>query len=352
VTFKKIKFGKISIVVFLTALIWVWADLARDEPLDLPDVVVEVAKSSNPALWVSFVAEGEEPALRTSVTLTSVVLKGPARKVAAVKLLRNKGTLDLNLFLSPEREGMTKADIHPLDVLDFLKRSDELRQLGLTVIDCEPKRLTLRVQELVKTSVAVDCAGLDPSVQVKSLQPEMVEAYVPKDEADVRKAMVRLSPEEQNRAKNEPVAKTPYIELAPGQRRDVSAKVMIALAPAQNVLVSARVPAALGVCFSQNMQGKFRVVLENDQTELAAVLIRATTLAQQAYAQAPYQIILYVQDADRQATELPIQRPVVFNFPDEYVQKGEIEADQKPPTARFTLQQIVEPPGTTTESGP
>ena len=89
-TFKKIKFGKISIVVFLTALIWVWADLAQDEPLNLPDVVVEVAKSSNPALWVSFVAEREEPALRTSVTLESVVLKGPARKVAAVKRLREQ----------------------------------------------------------------------------------------------------------------------------------------------------------------------------------------------------------------------------------------------------------------------
>jgi hypothetical protein len=351
VTFKKIKFGKIAIVVFLTFLIWVWADLARDEPLDLPDVIVEVAKSSNPALWVSFVAEREEPALRTSVTLASVVLKGPARKVAAVKLLRNKGTLDLNLFLSPEREGMTKADIHPLDVLDFLKRSDELRQLGLTVIDCEPKRLTLRVQELVKMPVAVECAGLDPSVQV-SLQPETVEAYVPKDEGGVRKATVRLTSEEQNRAKNEPVEKTPYVELAPGQRRDIPAKIKVALAPAQNALTSARVPAALGLCFSQNMQGKFRVVLENDQTELAAVMIRATTLAQQAYAQAPYQIILYIQDADRQATELPIQRPVVFNFPDEYVQKGEIEADQKPPTARFTLRPIVETTGTTTESGP
>jgi hypothetical protein len=60
VTFKKIKFGKIAIVVFLTVLIWVWADLARDEQLPLPDVVVEVAKSSNPELWVSFVAEREE----------------------------------------------------------------------------------------------------------------------------------------------------------------------------------------------------------------------------------------------------------------------------------------------------
>jgi hypothetical protein len=157
-----------------------------------------------------------------------------------------------------------------------------------------------------------------------------------------------LSPDEQNRAKNEPVEKTPYVELAPGQRRDVPAKIKVALAPAQNALTSARVPAAVGLCFSQNMQGKFRVVLENDQTELAAVMIRATTLAQQAYAQAPYQIILYIQDADRQATE-PIQRQVVFNFPDEYVQKDEIKADQTPPTARFTLRPIVE---ANVESGP
>ncbi len=349
-TVKKIKFGKVAIVVFLTALIWVWADLARDEQLDLPDVVVEVAKSSNPELWVSFVSEREEPMLRTSVTLKSVVLKGPARRVTGVKLQRNEGTLNLNLFLSPEREKMTKAEVRSLDVLSFLKGSDEIRQLGLTVIDCEPRQLTLRVQELVKRSVAVDCAGLDPSVQV-SIQPETVEAYVPKDEADGRKAMVRLSPEEQKRAKNEPVDKTPYVELAPGQQRDVSAKVKVTLAPARNALLSARVPAALGLCVSQNVQGKFKVVLENDQTELAAVMIRATTLAQQAYAQMPYQIILYIQDADRQATE-PIQRPVVFNFPSEYVQKGEIEADQKPPTARFTLQQIVEAPGTTAESGP
>jgi hypothetical protein len=80
-------------------------------------------------------------------------------------------------------------------------------------------------------------------------------------------------------------------------------------------------------------------------------MIRATPDAKQAYAQMPYQLILYIQDADRQATET-IQRPVVFNLPSDYVQKGQIEADQKPPTARFTLRQIVETPGTTAESGP
>jgi hypothetical protein len=349
VTVKNIKFGKISIVVFLTALIWVWADLAQDERLNLADAVLEVAKSSNPALWVCFVAERDEPDLQTSVTLDSVVLKGPASRVAEVKRLKNKGALDLGLYLSPEREGLTKADLRTLDVLDLLKRSDEIHKLGLTVESCEPKRVTVRVQELVKMPVAVECVGLDPSVQVKSLLPDTVEAYVPKDGAGVRKATVRLNAEEQNRAKNVTVEKTPYVELVPGQRREVLTKVKVALAPAQNVLNSYRVPAAVGLCFSQNMQGKYSVTLLNDPTELGAVMIKATQLAQQAYAQVPYQMILYIQDTDRQATEEPIERQVVFNFPDDYVRRDEIKEDQAAPKAKFTLRRIVE---TNVESTP
>jgi hypothetical protein len=348
VTFKKVKPGKVSIVVFLTALIWVWADLAQDERLPLTDVVVEVAKSSNPALWVCFVTDEQESDLQTSVTLDSVVLKGPARRVADVKRLKNRGTLDLNLFLTPEREGLTKADVRTLDVLEFLKQSDEIRQLGLTVESCEPRRLALRVQELVKMSVPVKCEGLDAAVQVKSLQPETVEAYVPKEEAGERKATVRLTPEEQNQAKNVPVEKTPYVELASGQRREALAKVMVSLEPAQNVLSKYRVPAAVGICFNQNMQGKYAVILQNDRTELANVNIMATLAARDAYAQEIYQMVLFIQDADRQATE-PIQRAVVFSFPNEYLKRDEIRADQPPPMAKFTLRPIVE---ANVESGP
>jgi len=169
-----------------------------------------------------------------------------------------------------------------------------------------------------------------------------VEAYVPKDETGTRKATVRLTPEEQNRAKNAPVEKVPYIELIPGQRREVLSKVKIQLAPAENVLISDRVPAAVGLCFSQNMQGKYSVILENDPTEFTAVMVKATREAREAYAQMQYQILLYIQDSDRQATELPIRRPVLFNFPEEYLRKDGIKADQAPPIARFTLRPIVE----------
>ncbi|MCX5643257.1 MAG: hypothetical protein NTZ17_01020 [Phycisphaerae bacterium] len=341
-TAKNIKFGKVSIVVFLTILIWVWADLAQDERLILSDVVVEVAKSSNPALWVSFVDDQKEPNLQTSVTLDSVVLKGPASRVAEVQRLRNKGSLDLSLFLIADREGMTKTDVHVLDVMDFLRQSDDIRRLGLAVEDCKPQRLTVRVQELVKMSVAVECAGLDPSVQVK-IQPDTVEAYVPQEEAGVRTATVRLLADEQNRAKNVPVEKTPYIELVPGQRREVSTKVKVTLAPAEKSLIDDRVPAVLGFCFSQNMQGKFCIVLENDDpTTRAYVMVQATGEASKLYAKMMFQMILYIRDEDRQATEPVISREVVFNFPQESVQAGEIRANQPAPTVRFRLEPIAE----------
>ena len=50
----KIKYGKIAIVIFITVLIWVWADLALDKTLPVANIPVTVAKSTNPALWVSF----------------------------------------------------------------------------------------------------------------------------------------------------------------------------------------------------------------------------------------------------------------------------------------------------------
>jgi hypothetical protein len=91
------------------------------------------------------------------------------------------------------------------------------------------------------------------------------------------------------------------------------------------------------------MQGKYRVVLKNDPTDLDNVMIKATKEAQLAYTQSLYQLILYIQDSDRQATE-PIERAVAFNFPDDFLQKDEIKADpdQQLPKAKFLLQPIPE----------
>ena len=49
----KLKYGKIAIVVFITILIWVCADLALDEEFNFANATIRVVMS-NPKLWVSF----------------------------------------------------------------------------------------------------------------------------------------------------------------------------------------------------------------------------------------------------------------------------------------------------------
>ncbi len=330
---KKIKFGKISIVIFLTALIWVWADLAQDERLELSGVTIEVARSSDPTLWVNFVVEGAKPNLQTSIALDTVVLKGPASKVAEVSRLKNKGALNLDLFLAPEQEKSTQEGDSTRDMLSLLKASDEIGKLGLTVESCEPRTLTLRVRKLVKVNVPVECVGLDPSLKVDTLEPSQVEAFVPPDETP--KAIIQfLTAAEQDQARGAPIEKVPYVELAPGQRREVATKVKVRLA-AESMLHDYSVPATYGFCFSPNLQGKYEVVLDSDPAQLATVLIKATPFAHQAYAQAPYQMTIYIHDTDRQQES--VTRGVVFTFPEEYVRRDEIRANQPVQTVKFRL---------------
>jgi hypothetical protein len=341
---KKLKPGKISIVVFLTFLIWTWADLSQDDRLPLSDVRLEVAQSNDPSLWVNFVVE-QDPDLHTSVALDTVVLKGPASRVAEVRRRKNKGALDLSLFVVPEQEGLTQAESHTLNVLDFLRKSDTFRNLGLTVESCEPRRLTIQTQKLAEQDLAVECVGIDTTLWTPTLDPSSVTAYAPVGKA-LKARIPRLTPEEQNQAKTAPIEKTPYIELAPGadHRRDIPTKVKITLAPAQNVLTEHSARPVYGFCLSPNLQGKFSVKLENDPLELTRITVKATAEAQYAYFQAPMQLILYIEDKDVQATGT-IERDFVFAFPEDYVRKGQIQANQPAPKARFTLEPIhVEPP--------
>jgi hypothetical protein len=203
--------------------------------------------------------------------------------------------------------------------------------------------VTVQVRRLVQRPLPVECLDENGAPLKANVEPATVNAYVPDG---VVAARVRLSPNEQAQARTSAIQKIPYVELTPGQRRDVSTKVTVALAPEEVVLAEHPVQAVLGFCFSPNLQGTYRVILENE-AELATVLVRATTEAWQAYEKQPFHIFLYVLDSDRQATDV-ITRPVVFNFPQEYVRKGQIEGTSPPP-ARFVLELIpeesVEPSG-------
>jgi hypothetical protein len=344
---KRRKLGKISVTVFLTVLIWVWADLAQDERLDLSNfVTVTMAKSSDPNLWVAL--EDDNSTVRASLTIDRVVLKGPASRIGEVVRRKNREKLDLNLFLVPDQMGLTEAKTHTIDVLSFLKQTNEIRQLGLTVETCEPRMITIQVSRLKIEPMKVECIDdMGNQIIAETIEPSLVKVRVPPEGMAV--ARVRLTAEEQRQAREAPVEKTPYIELADGQRREALQPVKVKLPQAENALRQYAVSRTLGLCMSTNMQSKYKVELRDDPMA-DPILVRATAAAHQEYDKMPFHMLLFIEDSDKPSQEY-VSREVVFNFPHDHVERGEIKLDQPVPKIQFRLVPIPEPAPTPTPGG-
>jgi len=330
---RKVKYGKIAIVIFLTALIWVWADLAQDREWPVPKLAISVAKSADPALWVSFKGEDGSPA--SSVSITNIVLKGPASKIADVERMWNRGSLDLEVFLVPEQQGMTEPGDHSRDVLSFLKQSDKIRQLGLTVESCEPNTFVVQVVKLVEQLVVVECSNESGVPQKAQVKPEKVNAFVPADRTLTAK--VQLTPSEIKYARSSAIKKRPYIEMPDGQTIEVSTDVDITMPPAEDVLRNYTVKAPkLIFAFSWNLQGKYKVEVTNENEVIRSFTIRATSEAGKVYESQPFQMTLYILDGDEKV-EGEQTKPVVYNLPEEFVRSNEIEVPPPPAEAKFVV---------------
>ena len=325
---RKIKFGKIAIVIFLTVLIWVWTDLDLDEELTVPRTMISVAHT--PELLVSF--NGQQEA-----SINNIELKGPAKKIAEVKRGLDDGTLELSFSLNPEREGMTTTGSHTLNVMDFLKRSDEIKALGgLTVEDCKPEIIDVNVVKLEKKLLDIECVNENGApVKVESIDPSKVEMYVPEDSR--LKAQVLLTSRDITQARLSMAVVTPYVELAPGWRRDASSKVNIKMSPEADSLTEYTIDAKLGIQSGMNLVGEYRLVVDN-YNDLVSFIIFATQEAKDAYESENFQITLNILDEDKKRSPEDFQRrDVVYNFPKEAVQKNEIRLKGEPGTAKFKL---------------
>jgi hypothetical protein len=243
---------------------------------------------------------------------------------------------------------MTQPGDHPLDVLSFLKQSDKIRRLGLKAESCQPKTLVVQVIKLIEKSLPVECVDESGgSLNPASVEPAKVTALVPAEGTFTAK--VQLTAGEIDQARVAPIKKTPYIELASGQTRPIASAVKIRMPLAQDTLSEHTITTAtLGFCLSEVMLEKFKVEVLNP-TDMATVLIRATPAARQAYEQQPFQMLLYILDEDRKATA-ELRRAVVFNFPEDFVRRGEIALAQQPAQVRFKLVPITTE--TTSGSGP
>jgi len=339
---RKIKYGKIALAMSLTALIWVWADLALDEEYAITHTTISIASSVNPALWASF--GNDEP----SASIDKIVLKGPASRVADVKRKKEEGKLAIEFFLDPEGEkAMTTSG--ELDVLTFLRQSDQIRQLGLKVESCQPQTITVNIVELVKKSLTVKCIDEGRNlIKDTVIEPAKVDMFVPQDwQGEALMAKVSLTRSEIGQARLSPVEKLPYIELTAGRIRKVPMTVKITTPMEEDRLSDYNITApALGFTFSPALQGKYKVEVDNLPELIRAITVRATPEAKSAYDNRRYQVILEIDDEDAKSTE-PLRRELIYNFPAEYVRKDEIELKQQPITARFKLIPISDQTATT-----
>jgi len=328
---RKIKYGKIAIVIFLTILIWVWVDLALDVEYTAPKATIDVAFSPN--LWVSF---DNKP----SASIDNIVLKGPLQKINEVRRKLNDGSLALDFFLDPVREEMTTTGSHELRVLDFIKGSEKIKELGgLTVEDCEPEIIDVNVVELVEKPLDIECFNENGApLETESIEPSKVVMAVPADSRLT--AQVRLTPREIEQARLSVAVKTPYVVLAPDQIRQAPKSVKIKMLPEADSLSEHTIQEAkLGFTLSANLQGKYKVDVNYNEV-VRPFTILATLEAKQAYENKPFQMTLYILDDDRKrGPEEEQTRKVVHNFPEEFVRKDEIRLKnpQQTAVAKFKL---------------
>ena len=322
---RKVKFGKIAIVIFLTALIWIWADLALDETLSDRPAVVDIDESADPKLWISF---NQSPSADIKITLS-----GPHAAIAAEsRRLRDRQMR--RFVLDVVQEGMNKPGDYDLRLLPFLQKDKELKELGLKVESCEPEVLSVNVVGLVKKPLSVECFDENGiPLKYESIEPSKVEMFVPESR---RTAQIRLTRREIEYARLNAIEKRPYVILADNQVRDAPATVHIKMPPEADPLSEATIKVPkLGIALSSNLQGKYRVEIKNLPEVIGQISIRATQAAKQAYESMRYQVILEIDDEDINSEE--VRRELVYNFPEEFVSKDEIRLNQPLVQAIFKL---------------
>jgi hypothetical protein len=322
---------KLILVIFITALIWVWADQALTRGTSAP-ATIAVDKSTDPALWVSFDMQ--------PTSSIRVQLSGAASKIDTLERRLREGSLRLEFYIDPAEEKIAAAGIHSFKLLPLIQKSRAIADLGLQAESVEPESVNVNVVQLAKQKLAVQAVGDNQlALEDAAFEPATIEMFVPQIwQGDMLKATVALTPQEIEQARTAGIWRKPTVELAPGIIKTADAQVQITLPTTQQRLKDFSIEAKIGYVFSPNLAGKYRVELVNQNQIIGApIKIQATDEAKSAYEGMPYKILLNITDDDEKAAG-ELSRAVVFNMPQEYVRTGEISvAEPERRIAKFKL---------------
>lgn len=234
---------------------------------------------------------------------------------------------------------MTAPGQYTLNVLDFLRKSDLVKQLGLSVESCQPLDVKVQVIELVEKTVEIKCIDeARRALKATAIEPAQVKMFVPEDWQGERcVAYVLLNRWEIDQARLAQVEKRPFIELPGDQRKDAAQSVKVSM-PLDTLNDYTVTNARLGFSFSANLQGKYLVELTNADAVMGVISIKATAEAKRAYEKMRYHVILEIDDSDKDNSgDEPLRKQLIYNFPPEYLRKDQIMLNQPAVIARFQL---------------
>jgi len=336
---KKIKVRKIAVVIFITLLIWVWADLALDATKPFFNATISISKTANPDLWISF---NEKP----SINIKKFDLKGTVSKINQIEDIINNDPKKLDFTLIPEQMDINKSGNYVLSVRDILDKSDLINDNGLTVVEesCDPCQVNVNVINLVLRDLTVQCFNENSEpLKAETIEPQKVNMLVPESWKGERLvARVILSPADITKARSEIIEKTPQITFASGQPpRSSATTVKIKMPQVADLRPESIVKeATLGYCFSPNLQGQYMVEIDKeDLPKINNITIKATPAAKEAYERPDrFEVILNIIDGDESKTDW-IQRELKYDFPEGFT-KDDIELVSPKVTVRFRLRKI------------
>jgi len=322
--FAKIK--KAMLVVFITCLIWVWADLSLDEELDNQTITITASKA-NPRLWVTL--EGK-PEIQVKADL-----KGPVAKVRELSKKLESGKEKLEVVFDAEQQNMgTEGEYVLQDLQKFLLESKKMHEYGLAVRAARPDKLQhIKVVELKEKTLPVKCVDeTDTEIAGARITPDVVTMLVPKQTTAAKVKMMTLA--EKKQARGGTIEKKPYVELASGEMRYADTAVKVELPTTQEDMKQYTINGTLGFIFSANLTGGYKVEFTK-RPETGSISIIATEEAKTAYEGMGFEVLLKIQDDDVGKAE--VSRQVIYNFPERYLREDKIRLKGDPAEAKFRL---------------
>ena len=322
--FAKIK--KATLVVFITCLIWVWADLSLDEELDNQTITITASKA-NPRLWVTL--EGK-PEIQVKADL-----KGPVAKVRELSKKLESGKEKLEVVFDAEQQNMgTEGEYALQDLQKFLSESKKMHEYGLAVRAARPDKLQhIKVVELKEKTLPVKCVDeTDTEIAGARITPDVVTMLVPKQTTAAKVKMMTLA--EKKQARGGTIEKKPYVELASGEMRYADTAVKVELPTTQEDMKQYTINGTLGFIFSANLTGGYKVEFTK-RPETGSISIIATEEAKTAYEGMGFEVLLKIQDDDVGKAE--VSRQVIYNFPERYLREDKIRLKGDPAEAKFRL---------------